>query len=33
MDEETATHWELLPLYILVGLGLVAMAAGIAMRL
>lgn len=33
MDEEPATHWELLPLYILVGLGLVAMAAGVALAL
>lgn len=31
MDDEPATHWELMPLYILVGFGLVAMAAGIAM--
>lgn len=33
MDDEPATHWELMPLYILVGLGLVAMAAGVALAL
>ncbi len=33
MDEEPATHWELMPLYILVGFGLVAMAAGAALAL